>query len=227
MTTPLTLPVSRSVLAQDIMDLYYRSFKTDQGFFDLEFFSRQVDYAYAKILRELYRQLRQELRADRAAAFDAITFEDRWLSQQTVELKKIPERGLWEAHLDKPVFSFPFDQSFTGYQSVTPERIGDCVLVRSSLERQNLTFRFRPASSVVFWWPEGVDTLLFTDACCPVVRVSYVAGLDDDTLIMESTAFEIQAAVLQALLGSKSGNVIDETNNSNANTVIEKEAETS
>lgn len=216
-------PISRNILAQDIMDLYYQEIKSEEDFFDIGHFIRQVDYAYGEVLKAEYDRLRKEMREDLQSKLDYVTFESDWQTHERLELQREEESGLFYVTPSKGVFSFPYGDSMMGYQNLLPIQRGTCTLVRSSLQRLSLMEDFLPSDSgIVYWWP-AKDKVYLTADCCKVVNLWYIPTIGADALLMPGVAGAITRYVLDIMFKAREGVVVDETNNQNSNKTMASE----
>lgn len=208
---------NRAALAQDIMDLYYQDFKDDnEQHFDIEFFDRQVDDAYAAILREEYIEQYNMLRNEGRGRIDIVTFDSSWLKSELVDLKK-HESGLWFVELSQKVFSFPFDQSNVGIQDVRSGKYdADCNFIRDNPDSAWKNKHLPKTRGLTFWWPED-GKVFFDNDCCKQARVLYIPSGGKDLEMQQGVANQIKEYVLRLMKFAKDGVVTDMTNDSNSN----------
>lgn len=212
----------RDVLAQDIMDLHYQSFKDDnEGFFEIDFFERQVDYAYTALLDRDFREMYNRLRRESNTYFDMVSFDALWLRKEKVKVEQDKDTGLYHAKLEQKPYVFLYDQSTIGIQDVVPVKPDECSPVRSHAGR-SWKNKHVPETNHVFWWPDN-DGIFFSKKCCTEVFVYFVPGPNADLEISGEKAFEIQGVVLNVMNQARSGTVIDQTNDSNMNKMIQNE----
>lgn len=210
-----------AILAQDIMDMYYQDFKEDEeNHFDLDFFKRQVLDAHARLLREEYLQAYAILRSNGGHLVEVVCLGENYITKKRFKLEKDDVSGVWKVKLGK-VFSFPYDNSSTGIQDVTPIKYDGCVMVRSKRSKQFMK-RFQPETTITRWWPE-INEIFFDKNCCSEVNVFFIPDSADDSEINPAFADMIKDTVLDRMFRAKNGNVIDQTNDGNKNAIPQTE----
>jgi hypothetical protein len=207
------------VLASDIMDLYYQTYKEEnEDFFDLDFFIRQVVDAHAFLVRQEYKEQYAMLRGEGAHKVWGVTFSEQWLKKHTGKLEK--DGKFFSVKLPDPVLSFPYDQSFCGIQLVVPHH---CDVHRTS-RAQYWALKF--VDGVIFWWPEvTADSTKVTcsDNAPQELDVYYIPVPGEDTELDDGLADPIKDIVWTRMAKARQGEVVDTTNDSNTNTVPQSE----
>lgn len=199
-----------NILAQDIMDLYYGDYKSDDQFYDIDFFLRQVQYSYDALLKEEYEKQRRELRQDNAMRELLVSFDTTWLSREEHVVKE--DRTI---ELKASIFSFPFDNSNVGLQDIVPLD-NDVILARGTESERWETKYFPKDATTVMWWGYDKNKIEFAGTSkVGKVHVLYVPAFSGEIEIGMGLSEEIQRRVLNVMLGAKNQTIIDTVNDGN------------
>lgn len=213
-----------SIVAQNIMDLYYQQFKADEDFFELSHFEYLAGIAYAKILQDEYeKNYKMNLQIE---GYGFVDLSQDWLKIEEQKLEK-DSYGFF-IKLDKKPFSFLYDKQSSAIQNVTPLGGKQC----SEFIRMNADEKWKlcalPGTAQIFWYLEG-DKIRFENIACKPekIKVLYVPGLDDDFdgdfNIPKSKEADIVDWVLNRMFVARQGGVVDMTNDSNPNKTLATE----
>lgn len=215
--------------AQITMDLYYRDYKSDENFFDIDHFKYLCGVAYANILETEYKEARREARADEGAT--DVTLQSDWLVREVLEVKRSEDYpNTLEADLKSPLFSFPFDAYSYGIQSVRPIGTTGCRdLIRTSGREAWMRSQL-PVTSRGFFYVIGKKLYLTNVRCSlkeiEIMQIPDIAGQgygDTGGPIPKSKEDLIIRKTIELMMRTKEGAVVDTTNNSNPNTALQTE----
>jgi hypothetical protein len=217
--------------AQITMDLYYQNYKTDEDFFKLKHFLYLSGVAYSKLLEEEYILARKEAKLEEGLT--DIVLADDWLIEQTLELKPAEIEDTYEAPLAKPLFSFPYDPYSFGLQSVRPAGKSLCpVFIRTSL-RESWMDCILPATKNVFFYVAGGKLRVRSNGCKPdkvillmVPDITAEAFGEAGGPVPKTKEDPIIRKTLEIMLRAREGVVVDMSNNSNPNKVMQTEIDT-
>jgi hypothetical protein len=216
---------SRSLVAQEVMDLYYQQYKTNSDFFNLTDFDYFVGIGWADMLQmewdQSYAVIRQE------GGNDLVSFDHGWLAEQIVKVKRDGDE--WWGQLVRPVMSFKSDRNTTGIQNVFPVGNRGCGEILRTTVDQVWHQCYLPVTDKRFWLMEWGKKLRFynIDQCnLQKVRIIYVPSSEDPELdIPDTKAGPIIEYVLNLMFAAKDKRVVSRVNNLNANKVIQFETD--
>jgi len=140
--------VSLKYIGQAAMDNYFRDYKPNTGFFELNDFIFRAAATISSFYQKIYDVNYQELRQDKINKTELVSFDPDILSVQEMEIKDN------EAKLKFPVMSFLSDKSSTGYQFLLPIKPKEVTFERSSMD-DLWVYQYVPKTSRVFWRPQG------------------------------------------------------------------------
>jgi hypothetical protein len=215
--------------AQVAMDLYYRDYKSDDAFLDVEHFERLCTAAYNHLVYEEYRE--NKILNTRLMGFSAVSLSQDWLRRETFKVQEDAERKEMYVELPGKPFSFPFDTMASGIQHVRPLGSPCTDFIRVSPEDEFHMCAVMPRTRKVFWFGLGDRIVIKNYAHCKLkeVEVAYVPKLTDDpeSQISDAKEMAVITTALNLALAARNGNVIDTTNNSNPNTLPQTETDLS
>ncbi len=205
-----------NILAADIKDLYYQDFTdSNEGFFDQEFFERQVQDAYAAILQDVFDKTYGLLRGEGNHKINMVSFDSQWLLREEIEIRE------GRAELKFVPMSFRYDQSECGIQDV----IGSCNFIRIKYDEQH-KFNHIVSSNEVFWWTErGENTELYFKGTCKEKAKVYYIPTGTNAPIADSAADDIKKAVLALLWEAKRGGYPPDEINDSSKTIKKEQGE--
>lgn len=213
------------VLGQNIMDAYYQDYKPDEGFFDLSYFMSMASTAYGKLLNDAYEAAKLLNRA--TLGFSFVELSSDLLVMEKLAVKENTELKQHYSDLSKPIYTFPFDSMATAVNRVMPFGTDCGEFIKISLDDSWKLCQL-PANNKSFYSVFN-DKIIYNKFACPelkFVNVMYAPAIssdDADAQITDSLAFNIQTLVLQQMIGAREGTIVDKTNDSNPNKVIQTE----
>lgn len=213
-----------SIVAQNLMDLYYQSFKSDEDFFELYHFEYLVSVAYAKLLQldfEKAWKLNYQVEG-----IGYISVPSDWVKEVELQVKKDGSSKYVELP-DQP-FVFLYDNQNSGIQTVRPIGFSECnEFIRSAINQSWKLCRM-PDVGIVYWMPVQ-KKIFFEKLNCRLDRVSviYVPAIDLDKShdfdIPKTKESDIIEWVLNIMRVARDGTVVDKTNDGNPNKVLQTE----
>lgn len=220
------------LVAQRAMDLYYGQYKTDEDYFGLDDFISQVKSEYANIITNEYNN--DKLLNKQLHGFSFVTIPNDLLKSVDIEVKN--DGGQRYADLPAPVFIFPYDSMNSGVQYVLPLiNKGDSDIVSSNhgafvkvsvndrWQLELITHGTRNYYSIEYQRIVFDKLYLKELKKIRVVYVPEVSSLKDDDQISDGRVSMVENAVLQKMLAAKNGAIVDMSNDSNTNKVVETE----
>ncbi|MEO7048923.1 MAG: hypothetical protein ABI091_26710 [Ferruginibacter sp.] len=224
------MPQQLKYVAQLAMDNFYQDYKGDDDFWEIEDFISMCGNTAAETYQTFYQQAYAMLRQEKKQ--EVVSFDAGWLLAQDVEVTK--QGNTLFADLDKPVMTFPYDQSSIGIQNVfILEPYSDDEAERTSLS-QKWQLKYVPKVNKVFFYSDvaGINCdvaskiSLINKGDCNIkkIRVLYVPVLNDgDAVIPDGIINGVITKTVMAMKQIASGNVIDQTQDSNNNKVLQTE----
>ncbi len=215
------MPRQLKYVAQDAMDLFYATYKTDIEFFDIEDFITHTGHTVADIYQKYYELQYKTLRQD--GRQEVVTFDNSVLSEQILDVKD--ESGILSAKLSQPIMSFIYDQSTVGIQDVFIIEPSPMVQVERNTVSSIWHLNYLPPMNKI-WFYLTMDKLNFINkGTCNIkkVRVFYVPAMYDLALIPDgiiNQAIELTVGKMIKLTDKK---VFKESLNQNNNKILESE----
>ena len=160
------MAVTLKYIAQAALDNYYRDFKGNTGFFELDDFIFRAAATVQEFYQKAYEQKYQEQRQERTQKMELVGVDPDLLSVQTLTFETKP--GLQHsAEIKFPVMSFLYDQSSVGYQFLLPIEPSSVKLERGSMS-ELWQYEYLPKTNRIFWWPQNGKISLYQNSSCNV-----------------------------------------------------------
>ncbi len=213
-------------LAQMGMDLYFRSYKSDDEFFDLVHFKLLSCTTYAKIINDMFQD--DKLRNKGADGFSYVNVTGAWIKTEYCEVKIDKDSGKKYVETSVPCFSFDFDALASSVHSITKQVKGQCGDLMRISNRDIWKLDELPVTSDIYWYQLGEKIWVEKMKCdTGKLRVNYIPAVlleDGNATIPETMADGIMTTVLQIMFGAKNETMVVKTaNNSNPNGTVETE----
>lgn len=211
-------------VGQNAMDLYYRDFKGNTGFFELDDFIFRAALALAEFYQKSYDQKYNELRQEKSAKDELVGFDQDQLSSQEIEFKG--NIGT----ISYPVMTFLSDKSNCGYQFLLPLKPWDVKFERASLDEE-WQFDYLPESKRIFWYPKQGTIKAQKNSACTVQKAEllYIPSAMDregkvfgEALIPDGVANTVTNMTVAAMRQLEAP-VVKESLDGNENKVLQKE----
>lgn len=224
------MPQQLRYVAQLAMDNYYQQYKGEDDYWDLEDFvsmcGNTVSGLYSTFYQQEYAMLRQE-RKDEVISFDA-----GWLLEQEAEVQKAGDRLF--AVLEKPVMTFPYDQSSSGIQTIfitEPSSFDE-------LERTNLgalwQLKYLPKTNRIFFYSDvektscvSISKLGFINkGNCNIkkIRILYIPSMSDEFAnVADGIIADVVLKTVLAMKQMAANTVVDQTADQNSNKILQTE----
>lgn len=218
------MAVTLKYIGSSAQDLYYRDFKGNTGFFELDDFIFRAGVTVAEFYQKLYEQKYQELRQERTQKDELVGIDPDLLSVQELAVKDN------EAVIEFPVMSFLYDQSSTGYQFVMPVNPKGVKLERCSMA-EIWQFDYLPTSNRILWLPQNGKLKFKTTGNCNIqaVELYYIPSVMSkegkvfgDTMIADGVA-NIAINQTVATMRQIEAKVVKESLDGNSNATLETE----
>lgn len=212
-------------LAQNIEDLYYQQYKTDDDFFELYHFKYLASITYSALLQqEFEKSYAKNLQEHGEGSAD---LNPEWFIHEELKIKRAQEIAPYEAQLScRSAFSFRYDKQNSGIKDILPlnGRCGD--FIRMSMD-EKWKFDLLPTSSEIYWFPLG-PKIYFSNIHCgasraTIIYIPAIDGMDDNVQIADGMQKTIIEETLNLMFTARNGKVIDTTNDGNANATLETE----
>lgn len=218
------MAVTLKYIAQSAMDAYYRDYKGNTGFFDLNDFIFRAGASVAEYYQKTYDQKYAELRQEKRHRDELIGVDTDLLSVQELTVKD------GEATLKFPVMSFLYDTSGMGYQQLISIKPKEAVLERSSMD-ELWQYNYLPKTCRIFWRPQNGKLKFYMNANANVslVELYYIPSVMnsqgevfEDAMIADGIMdYAINATI--AKLRQVEAQVVKESNDFNENKIMQTE----
>lgn len=214
------------VVAQNVMDLYYQQYKSEEDFFKLYHFKYLVSISYAAYLQNEYEKSYKMNLAETGVG--EATLSPEWFINNNIEVKRSDDKiSPFVGELPCKPFHFKFDKQSSGIKDVLPlnGRCGDFIRMNSD---EKYKFELIPASPEIFWFPLG-NKIHFSNISCGlssalVIYIPSMQDLDDNAIVPEGIELDVLSATLNLMFNAKKGTpVIDVTQDDNPNKALQTE----
>lgn len=221
------MAVTLKYIAQAAMDNFLQNYRSNSDFWTLDDFMLRAATTIAEFYQKSYDAQYQMNRAEKAD--EVISFAPEILSEQV--LRVINKDGEKYATLEFPAMSFLHDNQSTGIQDVLPLSPNNAQLERSNIY-ETYQYNLLPFSNRIFWRMRGMKILFFNNGRGNIneINVLYVPAVMDrdgnvleDTLIADGVADMAINVTPLKLKQQKEGVVIKQTNDLNANPILQTE----
>lgn len=221
------MAVTLKYIAQAAMDNFLQNFRSNSDFWTLDDFMLRAATTIAEFYQKSYDTQYQMNRAEKID--EVISFAPEILSEQVV--KVVHKNGERYAMLDLPAMSFLHDNQSTGIQFIQPISPNDVKLERSNMF-ESYIYGLLPFSNSIFWSVRGMKLVFFTTGRGNIneINVFYVPAVMDregniiqDALIADGVADMAINITPLKLKQQKDGVVIKQTNDLNANSIVQTE----
>jgi hypothetical protein len=219
------MAVQLRFIGQSSMDLYYRDFKGNTGFFELDDFIFRAATTVADYYQKTYEQKYQELRQTKSAKDELVGVDQDLLSSQELEFKDNIATLLY------PVMSFLYDKSNVGYQFLLPIQPSDVKFERASLD-EVWQFDYLPKSNRIFWLPQQGKIRLQKNSTCTIQKAEllYIPSVIDKTgkvfgeaMVADGVAAIAINQTVAAMKGLSDSTIVKESLDGNENKTIQTE----
>lgn len=213
-------------VAQNLMDLYYQQYKSDEDFFEEYHFKYIVAAAYAKLLQDKYEK--SYAKNKRENNIGEATLNPQWFVTEEIEVGSSDDADK-ELELKSCPFFFDFDKQSSSIQGIYPLS-GKCrEFIRIGVD-DLWKLNNAPTTNIVYWYALG-NKIKFRNVHCGLrkVRVAYIPSfneLEDNCSFPDSLIFETVTLSYNMMRSAREGTIIDFTNNQNPNKVMETEIDT-
>jgi hypothetical protein len=211
----MSVPINQ--VAQYAMDAYYRDYKGNSDFFDLDDFIFHCGATAADYYRQEWAAKYAELKAEKSESL--VSFGEEMLIEATLQAK--PINGGFCADIDFNYLTFTYDHQSGGIQNVFSRGME---LERSSVG-QKWQLNSLPVTSRIFWYVMGKKIFLFTNGAQNVVelQVLYIPGIGPKMELPDGVVKYVIDTTVSIMRQIEQGKIIKETNDGNNNAVMESE----
>jgi hypothetical protein len=219
------MAVHLSYIGQAAMDNYYKDYKGNTGFFELDDFIFRAGATISNIYQQTYQDSYKELRQDKNNKEELVAFDTELLSVQELDVK-----GL-ESEVNCPVMSFLYDKSNTGYQFLLPIEPKDVIFERSTMDDLWI-YDYLPYTNRIFWRLQNGKIKFFKNCLGGIKKVQlyYIPSIQNkngeiygDTMIADGLVdMAINGTVLK-MRQIEQGIIVKKENDLNNNMTIETE----
>lgn len=213
-------------VAQNLMDLYYQQYKSDEDFFEEYHFKYIVAAGYAKLLQDKYEKSYRQNKAENNIG--EATLNPQWFVSEEIEVVASEDADR-ELTLKSCPFFFDFDKQSSSIQGIYPLS-GKCrEFIRIDIDSL-WKLNNAPNTNIVYWYVMG-NKIKFRNIQCGLkkVRITYIPSLkelEDTCSFPDSMVFDTITFSYNMMRAAREGTVIDFTNNQNPNKVLETELDT-
>lgn len=204
------------------MDNFYKNYKTDYQFFDLNDFTTYVGNTVAGIYQKMFDVRRQEFRQEKKD--EVVTFDEGMLSEQIVTVKR--EGEVLIAELKEPIMSFLTDVNNSGIQSIF---IVNPKGSHNEIERTSLSqlwqLQYIPKVNKMFFHGGKNKITIVNKSDCNVseIKVYYIPQMYDCAYIPETIANEAIANTVLLMKQMHDKTVVKKSLDNNDNEILETE----
>lgn len=213
-------------IASRAQDLYYQDYPDRKAFFNIKTFRYHAATKYSALLNAMFQAMRKDNKIE--TGFSNVEINAQWLITQKVSddgLKYDEEQKRFYVQADQNVFSFDFDSWGNGLNGVRPYGSNKCNLKKIS----NQEIRFDdiiPVTSDIYYYLEGKNKVYFLKKPTLPLSLYYipeVVGANDNCVLSDNIAAEVITETLKLMFGAKTGNVIQEADDGNQNSIIQQQ----
>jgi hypothetical protein len=209
--------------AQIIMNLYYQSYRTDEGFFKLFHFKYIAGAVISKIMEEEYKEAKKLSRVDDDLA--DVNLPTEWLVQEEYEVEKKGDDNIIK--LKHKPFSFPFDYLGRSVQTIQDKTDRKNDFIRIGV-KEFWKLPSTPQSCKIFFAVEGDIIYFVRSKKLGKLTIHYVPDITSDTFgddggIVPVPEEQVITRSLDIMFKARSGTVVDMSNNSNPNKTVQTE----
>lgn len=203
----------KSLVAQEIMDLYYQQYKTNSDFFDKSDFVYFTGIGYADLVQAEYDKQYAMIRSEDAGQ-GLVSFDQSWV--QTTYLKPKKDEEGYYADLPAAVMSFMTDRYNIGIQNVFEIARGQLVEIIRSTVDSAWQDQYLPIGCAGFFYLEMGRRIRLVNVQANKLKVNYVPSSEDPALdIPDTKAGPIIQYVLNLMFAAKDKRVVARVNNKN------------
>lgn len=214
-----------SIVGQHAMDAFLQQYRGNADFWDIDDFIQFSGMAFGKIMKEAYKALKDEMRADREDGY--VEFSTDWNVEVTIDVKS-DAKGPF-ADLPNKFMSFPFDIWSTGIQHVYPDQNSGCgEFLKTSLSSV-WELCYVVGASTTFFWGEFGQRIRFKSGndCVPKkIQVLYIPSSDNEQYeVPDTLEMDVIGLCLNLMIESKNQRpVLKRVNDGNFNAVLQEES---
>lgn len=219
------MPKQLKYVAQDVMDMFYRNYKGDSDFFNLDDFIEFTGNNISVIYQSFYQEKYNENLKDKKE--EVIVFDVGMLSEQIIEVKD-NGTGTLEGKLLFPVMSFAYDQQSVGFQDVFVIEPKES---NYEVERTNISsiwsLRYMPVTNRAFFYPD-INTLKIIkkgNTNINKVRILYVPTMFSDAIIPDGIIEVAIEKTVQSMRAMIAGKIVKQGLDGNKNEILQTEIE--
>lgn len=209
--------------SQIVSDLFYQSYRSDESFFEDAHFRYIIATVYDTLLVNDFQKSKQESFSEGGYIFPTFAHD---LIKPTPVLP-VHTDGDFKYIDTGSVVSFPYDNWGYGVQKIRCKVNGKCPTFKRVSPSMRDKFNIIPFTELVYFWIEGQRTYLYGAGNIPTELVAEVIMSvdvnDDDFYIPQSYESQIINAALQLFKQASQGGVVDMSNDSNPNAVLQQE----
>ncbi len=208
-----------SIVAQNVMDLYYQQYKSEEDFFQFSHFLYLTAIGYAAYLQSEYEKSYAKNLAETGTG--EATLNSEWFITEEIEIKNSDQVASFYAQLKHPVFQFNFDKQSSGIKDIIAlnGRCKDFVRINFD-ERYKLSLL--PPSEEIYWYPL-VSKLFFHRIQCGLskalaIYIPAVSCDNEDAVIPDAMEGIVLASTIDIMQRAKAGTpIVDATSDGNPN----------
>jgi hypothetical protein len=217
------MPKQLKYVAQDVMDMFYRDYKGNSDFFDIDDFIEFTGNNISGIYQSFYQEKYNENVKDKKE--EVVTFDSGVLSEQVIEVKD-NGTGTLEGKLLFPVMSFTYDQQSVGFQDVFVIEPKES---NYELERTNISsiwsLRYMPVTNRAFFYSD-INTIKIIkkgNSNINKVRVLYIPTMFPEAVIPDGIIEVAIEKTVQSMRTMIAGKIVKESLDGNKNEIAQTE----
>lgn len=207
--------------AQIVMDLYYQSYSTDESFFKEPHFRYLIGSFYTDLLIQDYKASKAENLTETGIIFPTFN-QDLFVPLE----REVNMDGDFK-YVDAPeLMYFPYDNNGFGVGDVRCLKNQKCNTFKRTSANMKDKLCILPYSDITWFWTENKRIYMYGGVVPKKVVIVIIPEIninDDDFIIPQSYEGKIITSVFNVFKQAQNGVIVDMSNNSNPNVVIQNE----
>ena len=206
-------------------DLYYQDYAPRDKFIDTDDFAYQIAINYSSMLNALYQKVRAENKRDEG--FSNVENSSYWLIEEVLPIEYSEDNKKFFVKTTNNIFSFDYDGTGNAVQGVcgTDEPHNRFRKI-SLLERR--FYHILPLTNKVYYYLNNGNEIVFKGNIKKgtKITVQYIPQVtidNDNCLLSDNIIGDVITKTLTLMFGAKNGNIIQEANDGNKNTVLQQQ----
>lgn len=207
------------IVASRAMDQFYQNYAPRDAFFDIDDFKFHFATIYTTMFDNAFQQFRKMGKAE--DGFSNVEITSNWLVTEEVTAESDKNSDIYFVSPSSCIFGFGWDEFSYSLDNFKP--VGHCGCKLQKISRQESHYLdISPTTSLCYYWVEANNKIAVTNKVTGLI--TYVPAVDsknENCVMSDLIVADVIKMTLDLFFKAKSGNVIDKTNDNNANNNIE------